>query len=70
MGETIVYEPPSLSVSGDTATPAPAPATTTHGARSDDHDDHDDHDGATASSGGAGLHGCDVHRDDDHESSR
>lgn len=31
MGETIVYEPPSLTVSGETATlaPAPAPATTT-----------------------------------------
>jgi hypothetical protein len=33
MGETIVYEPPSLSVSGETTTlapaPAPAPATTT-----------------------------------------
>ena len=29
MGETIVYEPPSLSVSGDAAAPAPAPATTT-----------------------------------------
>ena len=28
-GQTIVYEPPSLSVSGDTATLAPAPATTT-----------------------------------------
>ena len=25
-GETIVYEPPSLSVSGDTVAPAPAPA--------------------------------------------
>jgi uncharacterized protein YkwD len=29
MGETIVYEPPSLSVSGETTTLAPAPATTT-----------------------------------------
>jgi hypothetical protein len=28
-GETIVYEPPSLSVSGDPAAPAPAPAPTT-----------------------------------------
>src|SRR5688500_1210624 len=28
-GQTIVYEPPSLSVSGDTATLTPAPATTT-----------------------------------------
>jgi uncharacterized protein YkwD len=29
MGETIVYEPPSLTVSGETTTLAPAPATTT-----------------------------------------
>src|SRR5215218_6229700 len=29
MGETIVYEPPSLSVSGTTAAPAPAPAPVT-----------------------------------------
>jgi hypothetical protein len=28
-GQTIVYEPPSLSVLGDTAAPAPAPETTT-----------------------------------------